>query len=137
MSFFLDSAYSLKTYSLWPDREDRGELRKIFSDPGFRNEFREALEIFDSTLLFTGRWDWVSIAVAGLEKNADLEGRNIAEIAAQRGVDPLDLFFDLGLEEDFGTKYTFFMLNMVEEGVAELLVNDGTLISLSDAGAHN
>lgn len=137
LSFFLDSAYSLKTYSLWPDSEDRGELRKIFSDPGFRNEFREALQIFDSTHLFTGRWDWVLIAVAGLEKNADLEGRNIAEIAAQRGVDPLDLFFDLGLEEDFGTKYTFFMLNMVEEGVAELLVNDGTLISLSDAGAHN
>jgi N-acyl-D-aspartate/D-glutamate deacylase len=29
------------------------------------------------------------------------------------------------------------MLNMDEEGVAEIIANDGTLISLSDAGAHN
>ena len=137
LSFFLDSAYSLKTYSLWPDTANHDELRNIFSDPGFRNEFRQALKVFDSAHLFTGRWEWVLIAVAGLEKNTNLEGRNIAEIASERGVDPLELFFDLGLEEDFGTKYTFFMLNMVEDGVAEIIENDGTLISLSDAGAHN
>ena len=52
-------------------------------------------------------------------------------------MDPLYCFLALGLEEDFQTKFTFFMLNMDEDGVAELLVNDGTLISLSDAGAHN
>ena len=137
LSFYLDRAYSLKTYSLWPDTEDHDELRNVFSDPGFRDEFREALTIFDSAHLFTGRWEWVSIAVAGLKKNADLEGRNIAEIASERGVDPLELFFDLALEEDFRTKYTFFMLNTEEEGVAEIIANDGTLISLSDAGAHN
>lgn len=137
LSFYLDSAYSLKTYSLWPDTEDHDELRIIFSDPVFRNKFREALRTFDSSHLFTGRWDWVVVAVAGHKKNADLEGRNIAEIASQRGVDPLELFFDLALEEDFATKYTFYMLNMEEAGVAEIIANDGTLISLSDAGAHN
>ena len=77
------------------------------------------------------------IAVAGLEKNANLVGRTIADIANERNQDPLDTFLDIGLEEDFATRFTFFMLNMDESGVAELISNDGTLISLSDAGAHN
>lgn len=58
-------------------------------------------------------------------------------MAAERGTDPLEVFLDLRLEEDFATKFTLFMLNMDEEGVAEFLVNDGTLISLSDEGGHN
>ena len=137
MSFYLDGAYALKTYSLWPTTEDHEELRAIFSDVGFRNEFREALGTFDSARLFTGRWEWVIVAVAGQEKNRDLEGKSVLEIASERGADPVDLFFDLALEENFKTKYAFYLLNMEDEGVAEIIGNDGTLISLSDAGAHN
>ncbi len=137
LSFTLDRAYILKAMKPWPASEDHDELRQIFTDPSFRDAFRETLRSPDSQHVFKGRWDWVPIATTALAKNADLAGRTIAEIAEQRGADPLDLFLDLGLEEDFQTKFTFFMLNMEEEGVAELLVNDGTLISLSDAGAHN
>lgn len=134
LSFTLDQAYILKAMAPWPATEDHDALREIFGDPAFRNAFRETLKTPDSQHIFKGRWDWVSITVSS---DASLEGRTIAEIAAERGADPLDTFLDLGLSEDFQTKYTFFMLNMEEDGVAELLVNDGTLISLSDAGAHN
>ena len=137
LSFTLDHAYILKAMKHWPATEDHDELREILSDPTFRDAFRETLKTPDSQHIFKGRWDWVPIATTALDKNKDLAGRTIAEVAEERGVDPLDLFLDLGLEEDFQTKYTCFMLNMDEAGVAELLVNDGTLISLSDAGAHN
>ena len=137
LSFTIDRAYILKAMSPWPATEDHDELRRILSDPSFRDAFRETLATPDSQHVFKGRWDWVPVALTALPKNADLEGRTIADIAAERGADPLDVFLDLGLEEDFQTKYTFYMLNMEEDGVAELLVNDGTLISLSDAGAHN
>ena len=80
-------------------------MRAIFSDVGFRNEFREALGTFDSARLFTGRWEWVIVAVAGQEKNRDLEGKSVLEIASERGADPVDLFFDLALEENFKTKF--------------------------------
>ncbi len=133
----LDQAYIMKAMAPWPATEDHDELRAIFSDPGFRDAFRATLEKPDSQHIFKGRWDWVPVTVTALPKNAELEGRTIAEIAAERGADPLDVILDLGLEEDFRTKFTFFMLNMDEDGVAELLVNDGTLISLSDGGAHN
>ena len=137
LSFTLDRAYILKAMAPWPATEDHDELRQIFTDPAFRDAFRETLEKPDSQHIFKGRWDWVSVTVTALAKNKDLEDRTIADIAEQRGVDPLDCMLALGLEEDFQTKFTFFMLNMDEDGVAELLVNDGTLISLSDAGAHN
>jgi len=137
LTFTLDKAYTLKSMSPWPATEDHAELREIFLDDAFRNEFRKTLESPDSQHIFKGRWDWVPIAVADLEKNQGLVGKSIAEIASERDKDPLDVFLDIGLEEDFKTKFTFYMLNMDEDGVAELLVNDGTLISLSDAGAHN
>lgn len=137
LCFTLDHAYILKAMAPWPATEDHGELRRILGDPGFRDAFRATLEKPDSQHVFKGRWDWVPVTVTALAKNKALEGRTVAEIAAERGADPLDVFLDLGLEEDFATKFTFFMLNMDEAGVAELLVNDGTLISLSDAGAHN
>ena len=137
LAFTLDRAYILKAMAPWPATEDHDELRRIFKDPEFRDAFRETLRSTDSQHVFKGRWEWVPITITGLEKNKDLEGRTVAEVAAERGVDPFDFFLDLSLEEDFATKYTFYLLNMEEEGVAELLVNDGTLISLSDAGAHN
>ena len=137
LTFTLDKAYILKAMHPWPATEDHDELRQIFNDPSFRDSFRETLKTGDSQHVFKGRWDWVPIAVAELEKNQDLVGRTISEIAEQRGQDPFDTFLDIGLEENFGTRFTFFMLNMDEDGVAELIANDGTLISLSDAGAHN
>ena len=63
--------------------------------------------------------------------------RPLPTSARARGVDPLDLFLDLALQEDFETFYTVYILNMDEAGVEELITNDGTLVSLSDAGAHN
>jgi N-acyl-D-amino-acid deacylase len=137
LTFTLDKAYILKAMHPWPATEDHEELRQIFTDPTFRDAFRETLKAGDSQHVFKGRWDWVPIAVAELEKNQNLVGRTIAEIAEERGQDPFDTFLDIGLEENFGTKFTFFMLNMDEKGVAEIIANDGTLISLSDAGAHN
>ena len=137
LSFPLDAAYILKAIDPWPATSDREELRRIFSDPSFRQAFRDALAAPVAGRVFGGRWDWVLVTRAGRAENAELENRTVADIAAARGVDPLDLFLDLALQEDFETFYTFFILNMDEAGVEELITNDGTLVSLSDAGAHN
>ena len=137
LSFTLDHAYILKAMSPWPATENHDELRQILNDARFRDGFRQTLATPDSQHIFKGRWDWVLVTVNALAKNADLAGRTIADIAAERNADPFDVFLEIGLEEDFATKYTLFVLNMDDDGVAPLLLNDGTLISLSDAGAHN
>ena len=137
LSFPLDAAYILKAIDPWPSTSDHTELRRIFSDSSFRRAFRGSLATPTGGRVFSGRWDWVLVTRAGRSENAGLEGRTVADIAKARGVDPLDLFLDLALQEDFETFYTFYILNMDEAGVEELITNDGTLVSLSDAGAHN
>ena len=137
LTFTLDKAYILKAMESWPSTEDHDELRNIFMDSSFRDAFREVLKKKDSQHLFYGRWDWVPIAAVGFKKNENLVGRTVAEIAEERGEDPFDTFLEIGLEENFATKFSFYILNMDEDGVAEIIANDGTLISLSDAGAHN
>ena len=137
LSFPLDAAYILKAIPPWPGTSDHDELRQIFRDPEFRDAFRTKLATPEQGRTFNGRWEWVLVTTVGKPENAALEGKTVAEIADARGVDPLDLFFDLSLEEGFKTIFTIYILNMVEEGVEELITNDGTLISLSDAGAHN
>jgi N-acyl-D-amino-acid deacylase len=136
LAFTLDAAYILKAIPPWPASEDHGELRKILADPAFRKAFRETLATPAQGRVFAGRWEWVIITRPSAA-NADLAGRSVAEVAAERGLDPLDFFLDLGLAENFETFYTLFLLNIEQDGVAELITNDGTLVSLSDAGAHN
>ena len=137
LSFPLDAAYILKAIEPWPATEEHNELRAILSDQNFRDAFRTALATPVTGRVFNGRWEWVQVMRAGKVANKALEGRNVADIAAARGVDAFDCFLDLALEEDFATVYTMFTLNMVEDEVEKLITNDGTLVSLSDAGAHN
>ena len=57
LTFTLDKAYILKAMKPWPATEDHGELRKIFNDPKFRDEFRKTLKEGDSQHIFKGRWE--------------------------------------------------------------------------------
>jgi len=137
LSFSLTSAYILKTIHPWPADGTPDELRRIFADPGFRNAIRETLARPDPRRIFNGDWSLMDVTTVALPKNAALEGRTVAEIAAAQGREPLDLFLDLALDEDLLTLFTGRILNVEEEKVGDILRNDGALVSLSDAGAHN
>jgi N-acyl-D-amino-acid deacylase len=79
----------------------------------------------------------MDVTTVASPKNAALEGCTIGDIAAARGRDPLDVFLDLALDENLATLFTGRILNFEEEKVGDILRNDGALVSLSDAGAHN
>jgi N-acyl-D-aspartate/D-glutamate deacylase len=57
-------------------------------------------------------------------------------VAAERGVDPIDLMLDFGLATNLEARFRMAVLNTDEEAVAELLAHPATLLGLSDAGAH-
>jgi N-acyl-D-aspartate/D-glutamate deacylase len=63
-------------------------------------------------------------------------GPTVAELAAERGVDPFDLMIDLALEDDLQTRYRIVLANDDEEELAGLLQDERTVLGLSDAGAH-
>lgn len=60
----------------------------------------------------------------------------MAEVVAERGVDPVDLVFDLGLASDLEARYRMPVFNDDESGVAECLQHPASMLGLSDAGAH-
>jgi N-acyl-D-aspartate/D-glutamate deacylase len=65
-----------------------------------------------------------------------VEWKSIAEIARERGVAPLDAFFDLALEDDLAVDYMTPLLDINEERVARKFSDPRTLIGISDGGAH-
>ena len=137
VSFTLDAAYILKTISPWPAQGTHQELRAVFADAGFRQAIRDTLSWPDPRRIFNGNWHLMDATTTALAKNTALDGRSIADIAAAQGRDPIDVFFDLAVEEDLKTAFTGRILNVDEDKVGEILRNDGALVSLSDAGAHN
>ena len=128
--FFSHDAFSeAKAYP--PER-----LVPLFRDPDFRRRFRASLANPRPGLIFQGNWERVVVAVPALAKNEPLADRTIAEVAAERGADPLDVLLDLGLEENLETTFIGQFLNVGDEGVARLLKHEAGVVALSDAGAH-
>lgn len=137
LAFTLDGAFILKTIAPWPADGDRESLKRIFADPGFRAALRATLARPDPRRVFNGDWRHMEVTSVASPAHASYDGRTIAAIAGEEGRDPLDVFLDLGLEENLATLFTGRILNVDEAGVEPQLKNDGVLISLSDAGAHN
>jgi N-acyl-D-amino-acid deacylase len=80
---------------------------------------------------------WSRVSVQETIKHPELvDGSSLAVIAAQRGVDALDLLCDVALDDDLTTRFRVVMANDDEAGLAILLRDDRTLLALSDAGAH-
>src|SRR3954452_12217352 len=75
-------------------REDGATL---YRDPAWRDRIRA-----DFAELFGNRYD--RIFVQETDAHLDLQGRSIADIAAQRNADPLDTWVELALAEDLRTR---------------------------------
>jgi N-acyl-D-aspartate/D-glutamate deacylase len=106
------------------------ERRRIYASPDFRAAFKEA----GGRSVIGGRWETTAIALAPSEPG--LAERNVAEVAAERGVHPVDLVLDLALASDLEARFRVAAMNTDEAVVAELLVHPATVLGLSDAGAH-
>ena len=93
------------------------QLTPVFRDKGFRDRFREDLKNPVVGTIFKGTWEQVFIGATAKAENAALQNRTVAEVAAERGVDPLDFMLDLALEEDLETAFLGKFLNVGDEGV--------------------
>ncbi len=109
---------------------DREEKKRIYANEEFRAAFRERQEPEG----FGVRWDRTEIS--DCEQDRSLEGRNVAELAAERGVHPVDLALDVALASDLKARFRSAVANAEESIVAELLQHPGAMLGLSDAGAH-
>jgi N-acyl-D-aspartate/D-glutamate deacylase len=109
---------------------DLAGKKRIYADPAFRTAFRER----SAQGVLTGRWS--DMVVSECPGQPQLAERDVAGIAAERGVDPADLALDLALETNLEARFRMPVANADDEAVAELLRHPATVLGLSDAGAH-
>ncbi|MBV8982989.1 MAG: amidohydrolase family protein [Acidimicrobiia bacterium] len=101
----------------------------VYADPSWRERARAG-----AGGVFSIKWDKTTIDET--ERHQALMGRSLTEIAAERGVEPLDAAIDLALEEDLKTRFRVVLANDDEEEVGKLLQDERAVLGLSDAGAH-
>lgn len=85
-------------------------------------------------------WDGLEVEAVCDPAHAGWVGRTVTELAAERGVNPLDAFLDVSLEEDLRTAWQTrlgdvarqFIAHVVRTAVADPIVMPGS----SDGGAH-
>ena len=136
--FTLDNAYLMYSLAAWKPLQsaDRDTIARSLRDPAFRQRYRDGFKNPAKGLIFYGNWRMVEVASCANPNNLPLEGRTIADIAQERGADPVDVFFDLALEEDLATVFNAKVMNSDEAAVGALIRSPAGVIAQSDAGAH-
>ncbi len=112
---------------------DRQGKKAIYADAGFRQNFRADTDPGAKHMLA----GWVQRAVISAAPGAGgIEERPLVEVAAERGLDPIDMALDMSIDSDFAARFRIPLVNHDEAEVRELLGDDNTVVALSDAGAH-
>jgi N-acyl-D-amino-acid deacylase len=114
------------------------ERKRALANPETRAKLHyEAVETpYAGNGEFVKRWDTQYVCRTVLPKNAGMQGKHIAAIAAEQGRDVLDVFLDLALEENLETVFERRETNSDSSAVAEMLHSPHILVGQSDGGAH-
>src|SRR4051812_11160267 len=104
----------------------------VYRDPAFRTAFREDLK---KPAAF-GNWARITLHEVRNKDLKNIEGKTVAEIALARGVDGVDAFLDVTLEDDLDNEFTMQSYNTRADRMAEILNDPSVLLGLGDGGAH-
>ncbi|MFW5433001.1 N-acyl-D-amino-acid deacylase family protein [Paenibacillus apiarius] len=89
-------------------------------------ELAEEQDTWDNLVASTG-WHSVVISALQTERNKELEGLSIADVAAKRGIHPVDAMIELLLEEQ--GKVTIVYYHMAESDVEQVIAYSRSLIA--------
>jgi N-acyl-D-aspartate/D-glutamate deacylase len=111
-----------------------GKVR-LYGEPEFRRAFKESFDRPRTGAVFAGL-SWARTWISWYPVDPSLEERTVAEVAAERGVHPIDLALDMALATNLDARFRMAVFNHDEDEVAELLAEPDVVLGLSDAGAH-
>jgi N-acyl-D-aspartate/D-glutamate deacylase len=113
------------------------EKIRAYGDLELRKKLRAEIEApLGPDSRWAKRWDLLLVEEPALAQNQRLKNRSIAEIAAERRRDPLDVFLDLVVEEELNTLFALGQNNTDREAMTQFLTSPYTVVGLSDGGAH-
>jgi N-acyl-D-aspartate/D-glutamate deacylase len=107
--------------------------KRVYAGTEFRRAFAAELE---RHTVFHNLWERTKVKEVMTPALKAVEWKSVVEIARERGVAPLDAFFDLALEDDLALDYMLPLLDINEERVVRKFSDPRTLIGISDGGAH-
>jgi N-acyl-D-aspartate/D-glutamate deacylase len=121
--------------SIKPAFGDRSveELKQFYAGAEFRRAFRGELA---RRAVLRDLWDRAKIKEASKPSLKALEWKSVAQIAHERSTDPIDVFFDLSIEDELNLTFMMPILDINEERVARKFSDPRTMIGISDGGAH-
>jgi N-acyl-D-aspartate/D-glutamate deacylase len=114
--------------------EDKSKAAQaaVYRDVNFRNQFREELK----RPAGFGNWARITVHEVRSPQLKHLEGKTVAEVAAERGVDGVDALLDITLADDLDNEFTMQSFNTRVDRMTEILQNRDMLLGLGDGGAH-
>ena len=127
---------------LFSEADDVAARMAMLQDPAYRDSIRNAVENPNAdpekgSTLPPPHFDLVHVYAAEKPENQELIGRSLAEIAADRGIAPMDLMAEVALSEDLTVE--FIWRTETEEWKDGTLVasqHPNMIIGTSDGGAH-
>jgi len=129
------SPFSFAAFPSWKrvfEDKSKAAQAAVYRDPAFRAQFRKELE----RPLSFGNWERITVHEVKNPSLKHMEGRTVAQLAAERGVDGVDALLDLTLEDDLENEFTMQSFNTRADRMAEILNDPTVLIGLGDGGAH-
>ena len=129
--FSLKRPFIFGNFDCWKDIFDRPleEQQRVYASSAFRAAFREELK---QPRVFTGKWEQMRVFTVDKPELQPLLDKSLATLSQEQGKDPLELFFNLALQDTLGMQflYEFGEVNK------DMLNHPHTLVGLSDGGAH-
>jgi N-acyl-D-amino-acid deacylase len=120
-----------------PNAADDAERRRLLTDPEWRAAAREEWDEVDTGFFPVRDLNRVRLVDVTRPEHERLLGHAMTDLVAERGGHPSDVLADWVLDNDLRPGVLCIgMANFDPDGVAELLADDGVLVSSSDAGAH-
>lgn len=114
----------------WVAADGREKLAERLRDETIRQAIRKEIERDVQNgqhPLCVAPWETVQVALVESPHNVSLEGKNIAEIAAEQHCDPLDVVFDLLADEKGAVKTLVFCIS--EDDVRTIMQHPLTAIA--------
>ena len=81
-------------------------------------------------------WTQIVLRIPQSDATRALQDKSVATIAAERGAQPVDAFFDVILEGNLEDQWGALVMNYDEDRIAPMLRHPAGVVALSDAGAH-
>ncbi len=132
---------STDVFDRWPTwREtlaaDHEEKCRRLRDPAIRARMREEMNSERDSIVPLS-WERIVLVESPTGRHRADEGRSLSEIARQRSCDPLDVAFDIALDEDLDSHFRVLdSRNHDEAAMLEILRSPHVVPGPSDAGAH-